>query len=186
MEPVRRVTTGKNSAGTSVVVEDTEVDAVTVGFLPGVEFLLLGGGDEPPDVGLDARAPVGHGFFPGESGYRVIVSTIPASTTVRASTALDKKAVLAELDEKLPGLLAASEKEPGMHTSHTLDFVLILEGEVTLELDDGVKLDLNKGDFVTQMGARHRWSNRGERQAVILSMMVGASGALPFVAKPGR
>jgi len=64
-----------------------------------------------------------------------------------------------------------------MHTSHTLDFVIILAGEVKLELDDGASVDLNTNDFVVQIGARHRWTNRAKDQAVILSAIIGAQRA---------
>lgn len=90
---------------------------------------------------------------------------------------LDKRAALAKVGAKLPGLLSAPEREPGMHTSHTLDFVIILAGEVTLELDDGASVDLGTGDGVVQIGARHRWHNRGAGRAVMFSAMAGAQGA---------
>lgn len=177
---MRRVTTAKNRDGKSVFVEDLEVDPISLAFLPGVEFFLLAGSDASPDVAPGAAMPSWHGFFPGEGGYRLTVSTIPAAATVQAPSDLDKRAALAELREKLPGLLSASEREPGMHTSHTLDLVVILSGEVTLELDDGARVNLDKGDLVVQIGARHRWSNRGNDTAVMLSAMIGARGATPF------
>lgn len=178
---IRRVTTAKDAAGKSVFLEDAEVEALTLQFLPGVEFFLLSGGDTAPEIGPGATAPTARGFFPGEGGYRLTVSTIPAATTVRTPEGLDKKAAIAELQQKLPGLLSASEREPGMHTSHTLDLVVILDGDVTLELDDGAKVDLEKGDLVVQIGARHRWSNRGTETAVLLSAMIGARGAAPTI-----
>ena len=50
---------------------------------------------------------------------------------------------------------------PGMHTTATIDFEVVLEGEVWLELDDGEEVHLRVGDCVVQNGTRHAWRNRG-------------------------
>ena len=91
---------------------------------------------------------------------------------------LDLQAALAETEEKLPGLLAHVEPDnPGMHTTDTIDFEVVLSGEVILELDDGVEKVLRPGDTVVQNGTRHRWSNRGTQPAVMALFMVGAHRA---------
>jgi quercetin dioxygenase-like cupin family protein len=48
---------------------------------------------------------------------------------------------------------------PGMHTSDTIDYAIVVRGEMTLELDDGQKVHLRQGDSVVQNGTRHRWRN---------------------------
>jgi uncharacterized cupin superfamily protein len=53
-----------------------------------------------------------------------------------------------------------------MQQTHTLDFCLILEGEITLVLDTG-EVQLKAGDTVVQRGTRHAWSNRSDRHCVI-------------------
>ncbi|MGE0877511.1 MAG: cupin domain-containing protein [Acidimicrobiia bacterium] len=170
----RRVTTHKDETGRSVFLADEWVEPLTLSFLPGVEFFRLVGGDGAPAVGPGAGLPESSSFFPGEGGFNFTISTIPPGV-VRAPEVMDKRAALAEAEAKLPGLLSASEREPGMHTSQTLDLVLILAGDVTLELDDGASIDLDTGDFVVQIGARHRWHNRGTERAVILSGVIGGT-----------
>jgi quercetin dioxygenase-like cupin family protein len=64
--------------------------------------------------------------------------------------------------------------EPGMHTTATIDFEVLLSGSVTLELDDGAKVDLRPGDTVVQNGTRHRWSNAGTEPAVLAVFICGA------------
>ena len=48
---------------------------------------------------------------------------------------------------------------PGMHTSDTIDYCVVVRGEMTLALDDGAKVHLRQGDCVVQNGTRHRWRN---------------------------
>ena len=60
------------------------------------------------------------------------------SATEPAPSGLDRQAALAEMEEKLPGMLAPMEPgNPGMHTTDTIDFEVVLSSEVILELDDG-------------------------------------------------
>ena len=85
-------------------------------------------------------------------------------------------AALAEFEEKLPGLAEHLEPaEPGMHTTATVDYGIVLSGHATLELDDGVKVTLNPGDTYIQNGTRHRWSNSGAEPAVLAVALVGAN-----------
>jgi quercetin dioxygenase-like cupin family protein len=63
---------------------------------------------------------------------------------------------------------------PGMHTTNTIDFEVVLSGRIVLELDDGAETELHPGDTVVQNGTRHRWTNPGDEPAVIAVFMVGA------------
>jgi quercetin dioxygenase-like cupin family protein len=96
----------------------------------------------------------------------------PLSTTQGA--AVDRQALMAEMEAKLPGLAAHMEpKSPGMHTTDTIDFEYIISGEVWLELDDGVLVHLRAGDTVVQNGTRHAWRNKGSEPCRIVVFMVG-------------
>ena len=65
--------------------------------------------------------------------------------------------------------------DPGMHTTDTIDFEVVLEGTVVLELDDGAQVTLHPGDTVVQNGTRHRWSNPGDTVARLAVFMCGAA-----------
>jgi mannose-6-phosphate isomerase-like protein (cupin superfamily) len=66
------------------------------------------------------------------------------------------------------------EGDTGVHTTDTLDYGFILEGELTLELDDGAETILKAGDFYVQNGTRHAWHNRSGAKAVVAAIMIGA------------
>jgi quercetin dioxygenase-like cupin family protein len=83
--------------------------------------------------------------------------------------------MLAEFEQMLPGLASYVEPDhPGMHTTATVDFEVVLSGEVVLELDDGTEVVLRTGDTVVQNGTRHRWSNRSDAPATLAVFIVGA------------
>ncbi|KAK2022103.1 hypothetical protein LX32DRAFT_710989 [Colletotrichum zoysiae] len=68
---------------------------------------------------------------------------------------------------------------PGfMHRTRSLDYVLMHEGEMELELDGGEKRTVKTGEVVIQREAWHRWTNRStEKRAVIFVVSLGAEGA---------
>src|ERR671910_946500 len=59
----------------------------------------------------------------------------------------------------------------------TIDFEVVLTGEVVLELDDGAAVRLRPGDTVVQNGTRHRWSNPGDVPATLAVFICGAHHA---------
>ncbi len=174
---VRRVVTGHDGNGKALFASDEEVAPLTVQLLPGAEFHRLWGADQAPtfpDEGGPTAQPT---YFPPVGGYRFGFFTVPPATEPTPGD-IDVEAGLAEMDEKLPGLPSYMEPDnPGMHTTDTIDFEVILSGEVTLELDDGAEKTLRPGDTVVQNGTRHRWGNRGTEPAVIAVFITGAHRA---------
>ena len=88
---------------------------------------------------------------------------------------LDMQLAMAELEQKLPGVAEHLEVDnPGMHTTNTIDFEYVLEGEVWLELDNGHQIHLKPGDTVVQNGTRHAWRNKGSKPCRLVFCLVGA------------
>ena len=171
---VRRVVTGHDRNGKAVFASDQEVDPLTLALLPGGEIHRLWGADQAPTFPDDGGPTAQPSYFPPVGGYRFALATIHPAT-VQAPADLDIQAGLADIEEKLPGLMAYVEPDnPGMHTTDTIDFEVVLSGELILELDDGAEKVLRPGDTVVQNGTRHRWVNRGTEPAVFAVFMVGA------------
>jgi len=63
---------------------------------------------------------------------------------------------------------------PGMHTTDTVDYDVVLSGEVWLELDDGAEVHLKPGDCVVQNGTRHAWHNKTDQPCTLAVVLVGA------------
>jgi mannose-6-phosphate isomerase-like protein (cupin superfamily) len=171
---VRRVVTSHDERGRSVFASDEKVDPVVLNLLPGTEFHRLWGGDEAPTYPDDGSAKAASAYFPPVGGYRFGFVTLPPAGTAPPDD-LDINAALAQLEERLPGMMAHMEPEdPGMHTTDTIDFEVVLSGELVLELDDGAEVTLGPGDTVVQNGTRHRWHNRRSEPAVFAAFMTGA------------
>jgi quercetin dioxygenase-like cupin family protein len=88
---------------------------------------------------------------------------------------VDLGRAFAEMQAALPGLTDHLEPDaPGMHTTATIDFEVVLSGTPVLELDDGATVSLQPGDTVVQNGTRHRWSNPGTDPATLAVVLIGA------------
>jgi mannose-6-phosphate isomerase-like protein (cupin superfamily) len=171
---VRRVVTGQVNGGTSVFVSDELVDPVTVQLLPGAEFHRLWGADDTPKLPTDGSPTSQQQYFPPPNGFRWGFFTLPPATEAVLGE-IDFAAAMAELEEQLPGMAGHMEPDaPGMHTTDTVDFEVVLSGEVVLELDDGAEVTLKQGDTVVQNGTRHAWHNRGDVPVVIAVGIIGA------------
>ncbi len=172
---IRRVVTGHDTNGKAVIAEDAEVDATTIALAPGAEFHRMWGADQPITFPDDGSAPPMPTYFPPVGGFRVGFFTVPPDGQALESD-LDLATAFGEMEEKLPGLAGAMEPaSPGMHTSATVDFEVVVEGEVWLELDDGVEVHLRTGDCVVQNGTRHAWRNHGSVTARLVVVLVGAN-----------
>ena len=173
---IRRVVTGHDEKGKALFVSDEEVEPLTLAALPGAEFHRLWGADSAPtfpDRGQPTAQPT---FFPPVNGFRFLFFTIPPQST--AAPDVDPGAAESEVEEKLPGMGQWMEADdPGMHTTDTVDFEVVISGEIVLELDDGAEKVLRAGDTNIQNGTRHRWHNRGSEPAVIATFIVGANRA---------
>jgi mannose-6-phosphate isomerase-like protein (cupin superfamily) len=91
------------------------------------------------------------------------------------SPSFDPAAADAEQRIHVPGLAERFEAEaPGMHTTDTVDYDIVLDGEIWLELDDGAEVHLEQGDVVVQCGTLHAWRNKGSTTATMCFVLIGA------------
>ena len=168
------VVTGQNKSGKSVIVSDTRVKPVTLALLPGYEFHRLWGSDSVPQLPSDGTPPAQPRYFPPKNGFRFLFFTLPPDTTTNIDP-IGGASALEELQQKLPGMLDVLELDhPGMHTTDTVDFDVIVSGEAYLELDDRAEVLLKAGACVIQNGTRHAWHNRSSENCVIAVALVGA------------
>ncbi len=70
------------------------------------------------------------------------------------------------------------EFQPGnsseMHVTDTIDYALVMSGELDMELDDGVEVHLRQGDVLVQRATLHDWHNRGTEPCVMAFVLIDA------------
>jgi mannose-6-phosphate isomerase-like protein (cupin superfamily) len=170
---VRRVVTGLDGDRRAVVVsDDTAPRFHDFASIPGMSETLVWEtrpGEPPVDTTVQAQSMVPR---PGATMLKVV--RFPPDA-VFADPSFDPQAADAEQAEAQPGLAELFEPDnPGMHTTPTIDYAVVIDGEITLELDDGVLVPLARGDVVVQNATRHAWRNPGDEPATIVFFTVGA------------
>ena len=173
---IRRVVAGTGTDGKAQVFADGAAPrSVTFTTVPGFAAALLWATEAEDGVGRGAPADRSGdaGFVPARGGTRVMmVSFPPDSVMTRAD--FDAAAFGAEFGRLVPGLAETFEPDhPGMHTTDSIDYDIVLDGEIVLELDDGQQVKLGRHDVAVQHGNRHAWRNPGDRPATMLFVLVG-------------
>ncbi len=179
MQGKRRVVTGHDASGKSIFVSDEDVEQITFSSSPEGGFHLMWATDEVPTFPSDGIDPYDKGlarhFYPtGPGSFRVHITSFAPQRGGTILAELDPAEVLAETEAKVPGIMSALEPDhPGMHTTDSVDIILVLAGEVTLELDDGAEKVCRAGDIIVQNGTRHRWHNNTDELAVTYAVLIG-------------
>ncbi|MEQ6437959.1 cupin domain-containing protein [Comamonas sp. w2-DMI] len=177
----RRIVTGHDASGQSVFLSDATA-ARTTAFqhVPGFVTSLLW--ETQPDATIPASsgddpAVAASSWVPGPNGTNLMFITFPPDS-VMMSPGFDPMAAGGEYMQVLPGLAEKFEMEnPGMHTTDTIDYGVLLDGEIHLELDNGAVKQLGRHDTVIQNGTRHAWRNTSDKPATMLFVLVGARRA---------
>jgi quercetin dioxygenase-like cupin family protein len=65
-------------------------------------------------------------------------------------------------------------ERPGMHTTPTIDYGIVMQGEITLELDSG-SVQLTQGDIVVQRATAHAWRNYADQPCVMAFVLISSS-----------
>jgi Cupin domain len=177
LPPVRRIVTGVDAAGRSYIAEDGVSPAMlTQPGRPGYRNNNLWrtlGPDKPvdaPDTVLDHS-----GVLPPARGTVIRVIDVPPEPKDpeerRRQTEAVFKAMFADAAHH-PG----SKRHPGMHTTVTIDYAILLQGELVAIMDEGETV-MRAGDILIQRGTSHAWANRTDRIARIVFVLVDASPA---------
>jgi len=174
----RRVVTAKNGAGKSVVVSDgTSPREMALKHTPGFVSAPIWTTAAMPTLPADGKDPMsvpGSSLLPGPGGSAFLVVTFPPDS-VMMSPEFNPALAGPEHVAAAPGIAETFEMDnPGMHTTPTVDYACVIDGEIVLELDDGVTVQLGRGDTIVQQGARHAWRNPSDKPATLAFVLLGA------------
>ncbi|HEX9192854.1 MAG TPA: cupin domain-containing protein [Burkholderiales bacterium] len=137
MKPVRRIVCVDENGKSKAIEDGPAPDVRTDPARPGFSSTFIWATDSTP-ASIDTASGPAHVLTPPPGGSLCRVLTFPPECAPHR----------------------------GMRKIRTLDFCLILEGEITLVLDTQ-EVELKAGDTVVQRGTRHAWSNRSDAPCVL-------------------
>jgi mannose-6-phosphate isomerase-like protein (cupin superfamily) len=141
---VRRVVTGHDGTGRAVVKID-EIATNVVSKRPGSSSIV-------------AWSTQG---FPVDNDGGIDPSGASIGTTIENGTVF-------RIGRYAPGVSAPN------HRTDSIDYAVVMSGEIDMELDDGVTVHLRAGDVMVQRGTIHNWVNRGVEACIIAFVLVSA------------
>ncbi len=174
--PVRRVVTGHDPQGRAIIQEDGPVPRVQrIGGEHGPLFFEIWNtratpapidrdSGEPPEQGIQLAPPKG--------GTRIRVLDIPPDdASFELLTPEQIKAHFAEVAASGAPVQPGAARHAFMHRTETIDYGIVLEGEITLIMDVGETV-VRAGDVVVQRGTNHGWANRSGRHCRIAFVLI--------------
>ena len=177
---VRRVVTGLDGEGRAVVVSDGPAPrSYDLVHVPGMSSAMLWATGPREPIRLDGSDPTPHvrSQIPKPGGTCFTIIRFPPDSVFR-DPAFDPAAAAAEQRVTSPGVAEHFEPgNPGMHTTDSVDYGVVLDGEVWLELDDGRLIQLRPGDAIIHNGTRHAWRNLSDAPVTMAFVNVGAQRA---------
>jgi quercetin dioxygenase-like cupin family protein len=175
--PVRRVVTGHDAAGKAIIQQDGAVPRTQrIGGPHGPMFYeVWNTRDTPAPIDRASGEPPEEGIqlAPPKRGTRIRVLDIPPEdTSIAAVTPEEAKAHFAEVGAATASShTATGSRHAFMHRTETIDYGIVLEGEVTLIMDEGEAV-VRAGDIVIQRGTNHGWANRSGRHCRIAFILI--------------
>ncbi len=141
---VRRVVTGHDQNGRAIVTID-EIAGNVAQTRPGAFAAAIWTSEGfPVDNGGDA-----------DNAARKVGTTLPNGTVFRVVSFG-------------PGVA------PRNHRTDSIDYAVVIAGEIDMELDDGKSVHLKSGDVLVQRGTIHNWVNKGSAPCVIAFVLIAA------------
>lgn len=159
----RRIVTGHDADGKAIIISDAPpVRAQLVGGPGGPTFFEVWNTREMPAmIKQQSAEPEENGLVlaPPKKGTRIrVIEFPPEGDEIRRLTAADAQ----EKFKSMGGEQASKSSgapHPLMHRTETLDYGIVLDGEMTLIMDRG-ETTIKAGDIVIQCGTNHAWANR--------------------------
>lgn len=172
--PIRRVVTGKDALGKACTMIDGVAGAVHRREETGITNTLLWVTDSNP-ADLSNREDA--------ASKKIGIAPPPGGTIFRVIEFAPEKEIKADYATRLRifqgiGLAPEGEsrekpRDPAMHRTRTVDYAVILAGEIDMLLDDS-EVHLKAGDVVVQRGTNHAWVNRGDAPCQVAFILIDA------------
>lgn len=175
-KPFRRIVTGHDEQGNAIVLTDAPPERVErVGGPDGPIFFEVWNTRETPaqiDRHSGEPAETGLVLAPPRHGTRIRVLDIPPDKPeIHNMDETAARAHFATLGEVNASTYKTGAPHPFMHRTETIDYGIVLEGELVLILDRG-ETTVRAGDIVVQRGTNHAWANRSGKVCRIAFILV--------------
>lgn len=179
----RRIVTGIGLDGKSMFLSAASTPRSSeYESAPGFVASLVWATSPAPQVGESGMADPTESvesYVPETGATRCLIVSFPPDS-IMMSADFDPAAFGRESAQIIPGLADRFEPDsPGMHTTDTVDYGVVLDGEIWLELDNQQETKVERHQVVVQQGTRHAWRNKSDRCTTMMFVLIGATRRQP-------
>lgn len=172
---IHRVVTGHDAGGKAIVTSEGALPTVIeLAAIPGTVFHeVWSTGATPARVDNAADPSTGPLVLPPpKHGTRIRFVDIPPDTEeYLAHGASRMQDAFSEIGDAAASTVKANSPHPLMHRTESVDYGIVIEGELTLVLDDS-EVQLKAGSVVIQRGTNHAWANRSNTPCRMLFVLI--------------
>lgn len=173
LPPIRRLVTEDDANGRSRIVEDAPATAIrTVEGRPNYRAVNIWRTEaSPAPINAPDTIHAHKGILPPKNGGTILrIIDYPPESRDPAERQRQSAATFSGIFAD-----AAHDKSvgahPGMHRTDTVDYAILLEGEIWAIMDDNETL-MKTGDVLIQRGTNHAWANRSDKPARICFVLI--------------
>ena len=169
----RRVIAGHDVSGKAVVVADGPAPNTRVRQVTGLTSTLVWVTEaSPADISGTADPTLREiGVAPPAGGSILRIVDFPPEP--KGGAGIDNAAMKKEMGLDHGGAGAKPARHPYMHRTRSIDYALVLEGEIDMLLDDS-EVHLKAGDVLIQLGTNHAWVNNSGSPCRIAFVLIDA------------
>jgi mannose-6-phosphate isomerase-like protein (cupin superfamily) len=171
----RRIVTGHDEQGRAIIQSQSPPARVKTLSGDGPTFYEIWNTRETPvRINRTSGEPAEDGIIlaPPKNGTRIRVLDIPPETAESAKIDFAKvRAHFAEIGAEDASTNMGEARHPHMHRTETVDYGIVLEGEITLLVDIG-EVTAHAGDIIIQRGTNHGWANRSGKNCRIAFILI--------------
>ena len=174
LKPIRRVVTGHDAQGRSVIASDgPSPHTIAVSDSPALGLT---------DLWVTHDAPADDTGTGDPAARKIVLEPPPRGTIFRVVEFPPDAQIVGKFDRvkafeaigARDALDPSPARHPGMHRTHSVDYAIVLCGEIWAVMDVGETL-LRAGDCLVQRGTNHAWSNRSNETSLVAFILVDAA-----------
>ena len=172
LPPISRLVTGIGEDGKSRIVETKMLEGKTLSERPGFRMANVWATTSTPAL---IQAPEAtetlHGVHPPKGGTVIRMMDIPPQPIMAEVSAAQHHVTRAQLFPDASRHKVDTSRHPGMHMTESVDYAIIISGELWAIMEDGESL-MKAGDVLVQRGTVHAWANRSEEICRICFVLI--------------
>jgi uncharacterized cupin superfamily protein len=171
MDNLRRIVTGHNQDGKSIIMIDGGPSRTIGENIGGLFEIWNTDGDQIDSLSSKDRADIDVILSPQKNGTKFRYFAIHPTPKNISREELEKGTAIAFEKMGAAHERVDTSRHPSMHKTKTIDYIILLKGDVTLLLDED-EVRLKPFNVVVQRGTNHAWVNNGSEPALLIAVLI--------------